>query len=524
MKNKNYLFQIIKVSGWLPAVIFTILTLPLMAQGVAINFSGASADPSAMLDVSGTNSGILIPRMTQAQKLSISSPATGLMIYQTDGVAGFWYYDGVVWTQSIGAAGAAGTTGNDGATGATGAAGPTGATGLLSPGNVAGNTPYWDGTQWVVNSSNIYNNGGSVGIGTNYPDASAVIDISSTNAGALIPRMTETERNAIASPAEGLLIFNITSRCLEVYISPKWQSYYCGCNAPASPLASVNIFSQDMITWQWNAVMGAEGYKYNTSNNYLTATDNGTGTSVIHTGLSCNTNYSLYVWAYNSCDTSNYSHLTQTTGTCCGPGLNVTFTYKGSQVTYGTVVGQNNTCWLDRNLGAAAVATSYNHAAALGDLFQWGRSDDGHQTYNSATTSTQSSNYVPSHSNFIYTNETWYIGSNPAPNALWQGVSGLNNPCPNGWRLPSETELGNELQSWTSANYNGAIASPLKWPAPGLRLYSNAGYYLVGSYGCYWTSTVDGTNKAKRLYFTGTAAIMTTNERAYGMAVRCILE
>jgi hypothetical protein len=84
-------------------------------------------------------------------------------------------------TGSPGSAGAMGITGAVGATGATGATGgngsgggatgATGATGLLPDGATAGNTTYWDGTNWVVNSSNIYNNGGSVGIGTTLPVA-----------------------------------------------------------------------------------------------------------------------------------------------------------------------------------------------------------------------------------------------------------------------------------------------------------------------------------------------------------------
>jgi hypothetical protein len=53
---------------------------------------------SAALDVTSTSSGVLIPRMTLAQKNAIVSPATGLLIYQNDGVSGFWCFNGTVWT------------------------------------------------------------------------------------------------------------------------------------------------------------------------------------------------------------------------------------------------------------------------------------------------------------------------------------------------------------------------------------------------------------------------------------------
>ncbi|MGB1318410.1 MAG: tail fiber domain-containing protein, partial [Flavobacteriales bacterium] len=70
-----------------------------------------------------------------------------------------------------GPSGATGATGLTGATGATGPTGPSGNTGFLSSGSAAGNTPYWNGSAWVLNSSNIYNNGGNVGIGITSPQA-----------------------------------------------------------------------------------------------------------------------------------------------------------------------------------------------------------------------------------------------------------------------------------------------------------------------------------------------------------------
>jgi hypothetical protein len=64
------------------------------SQGVGI---GGTPAASAMLDVQSTTRGLLVPRMTLAQRGAIASPANGLLIYQTDGLVGFWYYDGTNW-------------------------------------------------------------------------------------------------------------------------------------------------------------------------------------------------------------------------------------------------------------------------------------------------------------------------------------------------------------------------------------------------------------------------------------------
>ena len=81
-------------------------TTGVYAQNVGVGTS--SPDNSAKLDVSATDGGLLIPRMTEVQRDAISSPATGLMIFQTDGTVGFYYYDGAAWT-AIGGGSSAGT-------------------------------------------------------------------------------------------------------------------------------------------------------------------------------------------------------------------------------------------------------------------------------------------------------------------------------------------------------------------------------------------------------------------------------
>jgi hypothetical protein len=71
------------------------------AQNVGINTS--TPDASAALDVKSTTQGLLIPRMTKAQRETInmvgglSTPATGLMVYQTDNTPGFYFYNGTAW-------------------------------------------------------------------------------------------------------------------------------------------------------------------------------------------------------------------------------------------------------------------------------------------------------------------------------------------------------------------------------------------------------------------------------------------
>ncbi len=80
--------------------------------------------------------------------------------------------------------------------------------------------------------------------------------------------------------------------------------------------------------------------------------------------------------------------------------------------------------WLDRNLGAMQVATSSSDEDSYGDLFQWGRLDDGHQEITSPTTTTLSSGDVPGHGKFITDVSNWLFDwRSPQNDNLWQGVN-----------------------------------------------------------------------------------------------------
>ena len=73
-----------------------LLTATTYAQ-VGINTE--TPDASAALDITSTTGGLLVPRMTAAQRDAINPAATGLMIYQTDGTPGFYYYNGSSWSE-----------------------------------------------------------------------------------------------------------------------------------------------------------------------------------------------------------------------------------------------------------------------------------------------------------------------------------------------------------------------------------------------------------------------------------------
>lgn len=62
-----------------------------------VGIGTTTPDPSSILHLNSTTSGLLVPRLTSVQKNAVASPATGLLIYQIDGAAGFWYFNGSVW-------------------------------------------------------------------------------------------------------------------------------------------------------------------------------------------------------------------------------------------------------------------------------------------------------------------------------------------------------------------------------------------------------------------------------------------
>ncbi|RZJ78030.1 MAG: T9SS type A sorting domain-containing protein, partial [Chryseobacterium sp.] len=212
----------------------------------------------------------------------------------------------------------------------------------------------------------------------------------------------------------------------------------------------------------------------------------------------------------------------------------VTFNYKGQSVIYTTVRGADGKVWLQQNLGSSQVATSLADADSYGDLFQWGRWDDGHQVRNSTTTAVPSANnpagLVGITSFILGTGPSWW--STNASSDLWNGsdTSAITSevgvdPCKAigaDWKLPSQADWVTAVSAEGIGNAATAYSSKLKLPAAGYRSQSSGGFTYVGERGYYWSGDI-AVSGGRYLYnSTSLANPNSGGPRAQGQSVRCL--
>ncbi|TAL60960.1 MAG: collagen-like protein [Bacteroidetes bacterium] len=237
-------------------------------------------------------------------------------------------------TGGTGPQGIAGTNGANGTTGHQGIVGATGATGNFGAAGTTGQTIYHNGTTWIA-TSNLYNSGAIVGIGTTNPNSSAILDLSSTTQGVLPPRMTTSERDLIPTPSVGLHIFNTTTNCDNIYAGSYWKQFCGECDfTPAVPSSNSPITIGRTLSLTATTVTGAT-YSWTGPNGFTSSIQNPTLTNMrsISSG-----NYSL-ITSLNGCSSSS-TNLTVIVLTPSGGavtqsgGYNIhTFTSSGTFIT-----------------------------------------------------------------------------------------------------------------------------------------------------------------------------------------------
>ena len=363
----------------------------------------------------------------------------------------------------------------------------------------------------VLFSAGAYAQTGSVGINTDKPDPSAVLDVVSTTKGVLLPRMTNAEMKAIANPTEGLTAYNTTLKCLVTYIN---GSFSCSYNAPAqaAPTASLG----NTYTAHYNGITPATQIHDQVGAEFTLSTYN--------SGEKFSTN--------TTCASKEIS------AQGCG-GLS---TVKGASGREYSLVDINGQCWFTENLNEVpSNFSSYNAtswlASSPGDQGYWGY-------YNNDDTGLSG----------------WGI-SEPVANEglLYQWSAAMDNSvsersrgiCPTGFHIPSDCEWmylehgqgmaiseQNLLNAWRSntADNQGTPGYKLRSEGLGQTNTSNFSGLLAGyrgtngtfnvraSSGLWWSSSATGATAAisRAVYIGHRGVDRYSSDKAVGFSVRCL--
>ena len=176
--------------------------------------------------------------------------------------------------------------------------------------------------------------------------------------------------------------------------------------------------------------------------------------------------------------------------------------------------------WVQANLGALRVAESSTDTDSYGWYYNWGKPTDGHQFSNSPQNATSFSSDIPTPGVFTCCNNNIIEWQTTRNNSLWSGVSGINNPCPTGWRLPTKSEWETLLTSSPAITSSStAFSSNLKLPAQMGRDRTYGSIMGSNTNNIYWSG--DASNSAWAWHHSGGIG-KDPFWPTYGAAVRCV--
>jgi uncharacterized protein (TIGR02145 family) len=174
-----------------------------------------TATPTAALEISSKDNGVLIPRisLTASQTYSLKgSPTEAMLVYNTETAtntgldgAGFYYWQNNRWNK-IGQEAAGGVWRADSAS------------------NTISLKEKTDGSTRPETDNVFINDNGNMSIGTKNPETSAALQISSTTKAFLPPRMTTAQRDAIGTKVAGMVVYNTEDKALQTYDGSGWSS------------------------------------------------------------------------------------------------------------------------------------------------------------------------------------------------------------------------------------------------------------------------------------------------------------
>ena len=556
----------------------SLFLLPLLSYS-QIGIGTTAPDESSILDVSSTNKGVLHPRLTEAERDGIANPAKGLTVYNLDedclqinsGTSSSpdWSCIGsssVVPSTSFvlnncDANGFEGVYVNGTALTASNIFSVTITNNSF---NSTDNISFTTGDLVLSGLSGLSVSGVSPTSATIVPGGSQIVEYSLTGTpssiGTLTGVWTKFGLNCTRTihVTNGDAAFTLPQTAIVVSINDGLVDMQ-GVVDNASNQLTVNIpytsgiGSYDAYTSAWvaNNAGTAEGTDANSFRlSYLAGTFSSSGTIVATIEVDGDGSFNAARQLVNVQETIASIDF-QVNGNSKGsvnldiiagiPDRN--FADANHKFIYFTVTAADGNVWLNNNLGAnyantdhvqfnpTQQATAYNDRHAYGSLFQWGRYSDGHELINytsstvgagvNGTTSTNATSDTPGNSLFITEGDFPYDWRVPQNNSLWQGESGINNPCPQGYRLPTEGEINTLISAESIINYTTAASSSLALSAAGYRINNNGALSNVSSYGYYWTSSANGTNSRRR-DLSKYSTYIGSYYRGAGFSVRCI--
>ena len=477
-------------------ILFILIALLGTVTYAQTGIGTTTPNTNARLEVSATDKGLLMPRIAltgTGNVAPLSAHVAGMTVYNTatagDVTPGYYVSDGAKWIRMADASMEPwfGTDDNAGAT---------------------------------DNTEDIYSLG-NVGIGSATLDPSAALDITSSNSGLILPRVANTA--AVTTPVNGMIIYDLSQNCFVGYANGAWTDCFSGgspiitsldnCASPTTVGSLQNATAASGVSFTIN-YSGGNGRPYSGETVNSTGVTGVTATLTAGT-LATGTGSVTYNITGTPTSTGTASFAISLGGQMCTVDLTV--------LAENEVIGIAGGIWYNRNVGATQVATSETDVASYGDLYQWGRASDGHESRTSATTTIQSSTDTPGHGDFITDSTLPYDWRNPKNHGLWQGGAGVNNPCPSGYRLATSAEWYEEMSAWPDMSASSAFNSPLKISRAGRRWTGTGVLYNVGTEGQYWTSTISpnntyGTSFVRLINTTGT---VNDGKRSSGLSVRC---
>lgn len=346
------------------------------------------------------------------------------------------------------------------------------------------------------------------------PHSSAILELESSGHGFLPPRLSEEERDAIDNPAEGLILFNTDTRCIEIFSGGIWQKMSCACStAPASPVASGAFRSGATVFWSWLPVNGAEGYRGGSSPDIALSQDFGKSTSYSQVSAPGGT-IQFYVWAYNACGSS-----TPLAHSLNPPSCPTTVTDVDGNVYNTRFYSSIGQCWMKENLKTG----KYRTGAVIPQV-----------TLAADWTTTNTGAWV------FYNNNA----SNEATYGRlynWHVISHPDGICPSGWHIPTNQEFyqlaaalggvdaaGGKMKTtsgWNAPNTGASNLSQFTAVPSGLRSYSTGNFNHLNSGGFWWTSDEFQTGELGGVFYVESISASLIASYAFkldGLSIRCL--